>query len=142
MSQGDLQGVVIGIADRSLIRIASEIRTEWSSGAVIHRTAYSGVLTIFAEGTAWGLSGSKVGGIAQEQAQRWIAGIGFFQHQKTMPLVADVIHAENRVGSKTALERQHVLLGVRNAIAGGVVGQAGDRLELRPVNVGIGVTRA
>ena len=88
------------------------------------------------------MPGRQVGGIAEEQAQVRIAGVRFLEHQKAMRLRAHVIHAEHGVGSQSALEREHVFLGVRNAIGGRVVRQPGDGLELRPVDVGVRVARA
>ena len=75
---------------------------------------------VFAERSARSLrriSRQQIGRIAQKQAQCRVAGIGFLQHQKSMRLSANVIHTKHVIRSKPALKREHVFLGVGNAIA-------------------------
>src|SRR5579862_5165836 len=56
-----------------------------------------------------------------------------------MSLRPDVVEAENGAGAEAALDGEHVFLGVRNAVGGGVVGKAGDGRELGPVDGIVGI---
>src|SRR5580693_6084932 len=58
-----------------------------------------------------------------------------------MSLIADVVHTEHSVGSKSALQREHVFLGVGDAVVHGIVGQASNGFELRKVD-GVGMACA
>src|SRR5580704_7588119 len=142
VAQRDLERVVIRIADGGLTRVAAEIRTKRAARAVENLSGVADVLAVFAERTARNLAWGEVRGIAEREAKRWIARIGFRDDEQSMSLCADVVHAQHRVRAETALERQHVFLGVRNAIGGEVIRKAGDRLKLRPVDGVVGMARA
>ncbi len=142
VAQGDLERIVIRITDSGLARVAAEIRTERAACAVENLACGADVLTVFAEGAARSLAGREVCGIAEHQAQSGVAGIRFGDDEQAMALRADVVDAQDGVGTESALERQHVFLGVGNAIRREVVRQAGDGFELRPVDGCVGMARA
>src|SRR5580693_211684 len=56
-----------------------------------------------------------------------------------MRLIAHIAGAEHSAVRELALDREHVLLGVRNAVADGVGGNSADGDVLRPVEAGIGM---
>src|SRR5580704_12819421 len=142
VAQRDLERVVIRIADGGLARVAAEIRTERAARAVENLAGVSDVLAVFAKRTARNLAWREVRGIAERKAKRRIARVGLGDDEEAMSLRADVIHAQNRVRAEAALERQHIFLGVGNAIRREVVRKAGDRLKLRPVDGVVGMARA
>src|ERR1700733_6675500 len=141
MVQRKLYGVVVRIPRRRLVRVTAEIRSQRAAGTVVNLPCRRDVLAVFSEWPARRLSRCQIGGIAQEQAQRWVAGVRFHEHEKPMRLRADVTRAEYCLGSQAALERQHVFLGVRNAIARRIVGNPCNGLELRPIDAGVGMAR-
>src|SRR5271163_534940 len=142
VAQSDLQCVVVRVADGGLIGIAAEVRAERAASAVENLARGGGVLRIFAKRAARGLSRCEIGGVAQKQAESWVAWVRFLDHEKAMPLRADVIQTEDGVINQAALEREHVFLGVRNAIGSPIVGEAGNGLELRPIYIRVGILGA
>src|SRR5271163_1483281 len=56
-----------------------------------------------------------------------------------MRLIAHIAGAEQSIVPQLPLDREHVLLGVGNAIADGIRGDAGDGNILRPVEARIGM---
>src|SRR3984957_19020227 len=108
VAEAEFEGVVIGVADGGLIGIAAEVGAERSAGSVDGLAGSRGEDVALAEGAAGGGAGGNLAGLAQAEAERGIAGIGFDEHEKTMRFVADIAGAEDGVVAELALEGDHV----------------------------------
>src|SRR5580658_3373128 len=103
MPQGDLQGIIVGVANGGFQGVASEIRSQRAPGP-IDRLARRGQENVaLAEWTTRGLARRQVGRIAKLQTKRGVAWIGLLKHQQVMRLSAHITYAEHGVVSEAVL---------------------------------------
>ena len=135
----ELEGVVVGMSDIRLQRVAAEVGTERPAGAVHLASADRVVDSVLAEGSAGERAGLDFAGLAEAEAERRVAGVRLDQNALAVAGGADVACAEDGLGAGLALDGEHPLFCVGRAVMNVIAGNAADGDKAAPVETGVGM---
>ncbi len=135
----EFECVVVGVADGGLVGVAAEGGSERAAGSVDLTACDGEIGGVFAAGSAGGGAGHDLAGLAEAQAEGWVADVGFDENALAMAGVADVGCGEDCIRTGLALDGEHPLLGVGRFVVDVVAGDALDGEEVAPVKAGVGV---
>ena len=116
VTQVQLERVVARLADRLLRGDGAEVGAEHVARAVDDRPVSPREHAILCERSACRAPRRYLIRLAHAEAQRRIARIGLLSDEDVVPPIANVARAQHEVHRQLALEREHVVVGVRRLI--------------------------
>src|SRR5579884_1831997 len=116
MPEAHFKCVVVRVGHGCKPSIAAQAVCEDGPHELNHPTSNRIESAILGKGTTGGRSRHDLTRLAETQAKRWIGGIRLQVREQTMTLRAHIAQAEHRIRVELALEREHIILRVRQSV--------------------------